>query len=64
MKLGQDVCLNEILHKFTIGSKTMSLGKILEKPNVCCRGLIFGSILMKLYQNICLDQCSGEVKKS
>ena len=38
-----------------VGSKTRSLGQILEKPCVCTRGLIFDPILMKLYQNVCLD---------
>ena len=34
------------------GSKTRSLGRMLEKPFVCARGQIFGLIIMKLGQNI------------
>ena len=34
-----------------VGSKTRSLGKILEKPCVLSRGHSFNSKLMKLYQN-------------
>ena len=50
MKLGKNVCLNEILHKFEIAS----LGQILEKPCVRSTGHIFSPILMKLGQNVCL----------
>ena len=39
-----------------IGSKTRSLGQILEKPCVCFKVHIFDSILMKLGQNVCLDK--------
>ena len=35
-----------------VGSKTRSLGKILEKPFVHSRGLTFGPILMKRGQNV------------
>ena len=38
-----------------VESKTRSLGKISEKPCVCSRDQIFGLILMKLGQNVCLD---------
>ena len=40
------------------GSKTRSLSQILEKPCVCSRGHIFRLIIMKLGQNICLDETS------
>ena len=59
MKLGQNVCLDEISDKCKEGScqsKTRSLGQILEKPCVCCRGHIFSPIIMKLVQNVCLDK--------
>ena len=39
-----------------VGSKTRSLGQILEKPSVRSRGHNFGSIVMKLGQNVCLDK--------
>ena len=39
-----------------VGSKTRSLGQILEKPCVCSRDLIFGLILMKLGQSFCLHE--------
>ena len=38
-----------------VGSKTMSLGQILEKPCVHSRGHILSPILLKLGQNVCLD---------
>ena len=37
-------------------SKTRSLGQISEKPYVHCRGHIFIPIIMKLSQNVCLDE--------
>ena len=58
MKLGQNVCLDEISDKFKIGlcgSKTRSLGHILIKPCVHPRDLILVQILMKLGQNVCFD---------
>ena len=39
-----------------VGSKTSSLGQIIEKPCVHSRGHIFSPILMKLGQNVCLDK--------
>ena len=39
-----------------VGSKTRSLGQILEKYCVCCRGLIFSPIIMNLGQGLCLDE--------
>ena len=59
MKLGQNVCLDEILDRIENGScwvKTRSLVQILEKPCVCSRSQIFSPIIMKLDQNVCLDE--------
>ena len=39
-----------------VGSKTRSLGQILEKPCVCSRDQIFVLILMKLGQSFCLNE--------
>ena len=39
-----------------VGSKTRSVGQILEKPCVCCRDQIFRLILMKLDQSVCLNE--------
>ena len=38
------------------------LGHILENPCVCSRGHIFSPILMKLGQNVCLDEISTSLK--
>ena len=39
-----------------IGSKTRSLGQILEKPSVCCRGHLFSPVLTKLgHENVCVN---------
>ena len=43
-----------------LGKKTRSLGQILEKPCVHFKGHIFSSIIMKLAQNVCLDEISDE----
>ena len=43
-----------------VGSKTRSLGQILEKPCVRSRGHIFSWILMKVGQDVCLDDISDE----
>ena len=43
-----------------VGSKTRSLGQILEKPCVRSRGHIFSLIIMKLYQNVCPDEISDD----
>ena len=43
-----------------VGSKTKSLGQILEKPFVRSRGHIFSLIIMKLGQNVCLDKISDD----
>ena len=58
MKLGQNACLNDIsdiLQMIHVGSKTWSQGQILEKPCICFRDYIFSLILMKLSQNVCLN---------
>ena len=39
-----------------VGSKTRSLGQILDKPCVCFIHQIFGLILMKLGQRFCLNE--------
>ena len=43
-----------------VGSKTRSLGQILEKPCVRCKGHIFSTIIIKLGQNVCLDEISDK----
>ena len=63
MKVGQDVCLDDISDEFengSRGSKTRSPGQILEKPCVRSRGHIFSRILMKVGQDVCLDEISDE----
>ena len=63
MKLGQNVCRDEISDEFENGScgvKTRSQGEILKKPCICSRGLKFGLILMNLCQNVCLNEISDE----
>ena len=53
MKLGQNVCLDEISD---VGTKTRSISQILEKPCVGSKGHIFSPIILKLNQNVCLDE--------
>ena len=36
-----------------VGSKSWSLGHILEKPCVRCRGQIFSPILLKFSKDVC-----------
>ena len=43
-----------------VGSKTRSLGQILEQLSLPSRSHIFNLILMKLGQNVCLDKLSDE----
>ena len=38
-----------------VGSKSRSLGQILEKADLHSRGHIFGSIFLKLAKNVCFD---------
>ena len=55
MKLGQNVCLDDSRSSSKmghVGSKTRSLGQILEKPCVRSSGNIFSPIIMKLGQNV------------
>ena len=70
MELGENVCLDEILFVLMkshtslkmgiVGSKTRSLGQILDKLCVHSRSHIFSLIIMKLGQNVCLDEISDE----
>ena len=67
MKLCQTVCLDKNLYDLKmchVRSKTRSLGQILEKkkkkPSLPSRGHIFNLILMKLDQNVCLDEIPDE----
>ena len=43
-----------------VGSKTSSQGQILEKPCVPSRGHIFSPRIMKLGQNVCVDEISDK----
>ena len=43
-----------------VGSKNRSLGQILEKPCIPSRSHTFSQILMKLGQNVCLDEISNK----
>ena len=55
MKLGQNVCLDEISYEFEIGScwvKNRVTRSILEKPCIRSIGHIFSPIIMKLGQNV------------
>ena len=45
-----------------VGSRTKSLGQIVEKTCVCSRGLIYCLILMKLGLNVCRDEISYELE--
>ena len=45
-----------------VQAKTRSLVQILEKPCVPSRGHIFSLMIMKLDQNVCLDEISDEVE--
>ena len=47
-----------------VRSKTRSVGQILEKPCVGCRGHIFSQIIVKLGQNVCLDEILDEFENS
>jgi hypothetical protein len=44
-----------LLNMGVVGSKSRSLGQILEKSCLHSKGHIFGSIFLKLGQNVCLD---------
>ena len=43
-------------------SKTRSLDQIIEKPCVHSRVHIFSQIILKLSQNVCLNEISDEVE--
>ena len=43
-----------------VGSKTRSVGQIMEKPCEHSRGHSFGPIIIKLAQNDCLDNFSAK----
>ena len=43
-----------------VGSKTRSLGQILEKPCVHSKGHVFSPIIMKRGQNVCLNEISDK----
>ena len=45
-----------------VGPKTKSLGQILEKPCVYCRGHIFSLIIINSGQNVCLDESRMSLK--
>ena len=62
MKLGQNVCLDEISDNSVNGSwsKTRLLGQILENPSACSRGHIFSLIIIKHGQNVCCDKILDE----
>ena len=45
-----------------VGSKTGSLGQILQNPCVHFRRHIFSLIIMKLGKNVCLDEILDEFK--
>ena len=65
MKLGQNVCFDEISDKLKMGHnmlKTWSLSQILEKPCVGFRGYFFSLIIMKPGQNVCLDHVSDKLE--
>ena len=63
MKLGQNVCLDEMSDKFEmghVGSKTRSLGQILEIPCIRSRSHIFSPVIIKIGQNVCLNKISDK----
>ena len=45
-----------------VRSKTRSLNQTLEKPCAPSKGHIFSPDIMKLTQNVCLDEISNEFK--
>ena len=63
MKLKMFALISETSSKMShVGSKTRSLGQILQKTCVPFRGQIFSPIIMKLCQNVFLDEISDEFK--
>ena len=61
MKLGQNVCPNEIACELKMGY-VGSLDQVLEKPSVRFRCHIFNPILIKLCQNVCLNEILDEIE--
>ena len=45
-----------------VRSKNRSQGQLLEKSYVCSTGHIFSPIIMKLGQNVCLDEVLDKFK--
>ena len=66
MKLGQNVCLEEISDEFENGScwvkNYVSRSNVTKKPFVHSRGHVFSLIIMKLGENICLDEISDKIE--
>ena len=66
MKLGQNVCFYDNLDELENGSclvrKSMSLDQMLEKPCGHFKGHVFSAVIIKLAQNVCLDEVSGNFK--
>ena len=63
MKLGQNICLDEVsdkLKNYHVRSKTRSSGQIFKKSCVRSGGQIFSPIIMKRRQNLCLDDFYDE----
>ena len=60
MKLGQNVFLDDTSEMGHVGSKTRSLGQMLEKPCVCSRGHTFSLKTLKLDQHILFYEISDE----
>ena len=43
-----------------VESRTKSVGQMLEKPCVRSKGHIFSQVIMKIGQNVCLDEISNK----
>ena len=60
MKLGQNVCLDEISGQIrNLVMWDQKLGHTVEKPCLQSQGHIFSPILIKLGQNVCLNEISN-----
>ena len=65
MKLDQNVCIDKASDNSKmgyVGSKTRSVGKILEKRFIRSRGHILRLIILNVGQNVCLDKILDEFK--
>ena len=64
MKLGQNVCLDEIsVMTSKLGHIGPNVGRILENPHIRSRGHIFSSmIIIKFGKNACLDTISDNLE--